>query len=271
MNELIELQHQLQNYLLFTDNAIAEKIVSTEKAPRDIRLGIYGKGYRLRLLEVFESNYPILHQLLGDDDFGTIANEYLDQYPSTFPSIRWFGDQLANFLKTHTDYCIHPYLAELALLEWTMGLIFDAKDQSPINTDAIMVIPHDAWGEMQLIVHPSTHRLNFAWNTVAIWQALSEKQEPPEFHRLPQLEHWILWRKELNSLICLLPEDEAWAIDALLRHQTFGEICEGLCQWATKQDAGMRAASLLKGWISAELIVSCAVGTRTQSTDMSQN
>ena len=35
---------------------------------------------------------------------------------------------------------------------------------------------------------------------------------------------------------------------------TFGEICEGLCQWIAEDNAGVHAASLLKGWITTGLI-----------------
>lgn len=51
-----------------------------------------------------------------------------------------------------------------------------------------------------------------------------------------------------------LEQDEAWAIDSMLKELTFGELCEGLCQWHHEDTVGMKAATLLKNWIQAGLI-----------------
>jgi len=43
--------------------------------------------------------------------------------------------------------------------------------------------------------------------------------------------------------------DEAWALDAMMKHLSFGEICAGLCQWLAEDQAAPRAAALLRGWV----------------------
>ena len=40
------------------------------------------------------SNYPALHRLLGDQDFGKLCSDYLRQHPPVHASIRWFGDAM---------------------------------------------------------------------------------------------------------------------------------------------------------------------------------
>ena len=91
---------------------------------------------------------------------------------------------------------------------------------------------------------------------VDIWQSINDNVEDisPIANAYPV--EWIFWRHNLINQFCSLPEDEAWAIDALLKGSTFGEICEGLCQWVDDEAAAMKAASLLKGWLSAGLIIS---------------
>ena len=70
---------------------------------------------------------------------------------------------------------------------------------------------------------------------------------------------FVLWRNGLTSQFSSLSEDEAWAIDAMIKGLTFGELCEGLCQWVDEEEAGMHAASLLKGWIMMGFITAVVI------------
>ena len=86
------------------------------------------------------------------------------------------------------------------------------------------------------------------------WQAITDELAPTKPQQNTSDVGWILWRKALMNQFSSLSADELWAIDAMINGLTFGEICEGLCQWIDESDAGMRAASLLKGWITEGLI-----------------
>jgi len=254
MNSLFHLQDKFQDYLLNSKQGIQQHIVSTEKVSAEVRLSIYGDAYRSRLIESLTTTYPVLQAYVGWEQFEEITTEYLKQYPSTYRSIRWFGDRLADYLGSHPDYKEYDYLSELAKLEWTLTLVFDAQDRPTAALEDVAAIPIDAWSAMQLLPHPSVHRLTFLWNTMAIWQAISDDIPPPKPMPSKSDTHWVLWRQELTNQFCSIDDDEAWAIDAILKGITFGELCEGLCQWTDDHHAPVRAASLLKGWIEAGLI-----------------
>lgn len=253
MNNLFNSQNKFQNYLLHGHEEFQKLIVSTVKVPAEIRLAIYSNAYRSRLVEALESNYPNLSAYVGDEIFEQMANDYLDQHPSRFRSIRWFGDQFAHFLNVHNEYKDYPYLSELAKFEWTQTLVFDAADSTVIKIEEIAKISPEHWNNMRFDFHPSVHRLNLSWNVVQIWQAISDNQSPDEPVQQPAVP-WMLWRRELVNQFCSLSESEAWAMDAIRNKSIFGEICEGLCKWVDKQEAAMQAASLLKGWIQAGLL-----------------
>ena len=255
MNELINLQNKFQKYLMHSDHAIQMESVSTGKVPVEVRLEIYGHAYRSRLVEALAANYPILQIYLGDEPFEKLSHAYIDAHPSLFRNIRWFGNQLENFLTENADYSSYPYLAELAKLEWTMTLTFDAADHRLVTMEDIIHLPPEAWADMRLMAHPSTHLIHFSWNVVHLWQALSQEQQPCEPIQNERPTAWVFWRKDLINQYCSLPEDEAFAIDAMLKGMKFGEVCEGICQWINEEEAAIRAASLLKGWILSGLIV----------------
>ena len=254
MNELLDLQNKFQNYLLDNDSAFKCCINGTEKISAGTRLAIYENAYQLRLIDALAANYPVLKDYLGCEQFNELGEAYLRKYPSTYRSIRWFGDKLALFLNENKSYNDMPYLAELAQFEWAMTLVFDASDASILTVEEVASIPPENWPDMRFQAHPSLRRLNLEWNVIGIWQSITQDEQPPEPVQFAEPISWVLWRKELMNQFCSIPVDEAWAIDAMLRGETFGEICEGLCQWVNENDAGLHAASLLKGWIQSGLL-----------------
>jgi len=254
MNHLMNLQNKFQSYLITSDDDINTDIEDTKKISATTRLQIYSNAYRFRLIEALSSNYPILQRYLGDELFQELALFYMEAHPSTFRSIRWFGDQLENFLRQHDKYSEFPYLAELSSLEWHMTLTFDAPDREIIDLEAVMQVPPDDWATMRFALHPSVYILEFQWNVIQIWKNLSQDDHPPEPSKYDISIPYIFWRKDLINQYCSLPPDERYAIDSILKGHTFGEICEALCQWVEEQDAALRAASLLKGWINSGLI-----------------
>lgn len=252
MKDLLSLQDAFQAYLLDdTHDLIANSIVTTEKVPAELRLNIYGNAYRARMLEALESTYPVLKTCLGEDEFYQLGLEYLAAYPSTFRSIRWFGHQLPDFLRTHAEYISYT---ELALLEWTMSLVFDAAFCDLMTVDDMAQLPGDAWETLQIQFIPSVYQLRLFSNAFAIWQAVSDGLQPPQLTYTSVPVHWLLWRQGLLNHYASQAEDEAFMVASIMKKQTFGMICEGLCQWMDEEDAVNKAVLLLKGWIISGII-----------------
>jgi len=62
------------------------------------RVGIYAQGYRARLVDVLQDEYPVLRRFAGDTVFGLFAESYLAVAPSTRPSLWDFGAGFADHL-----------------------------------------------------------------------------------------------------------------------------------------------------------------------------
>ncbi|WP_058534531.1 HvfC/BufC N-terminal domain-containing protein [Legionella saoudiensis] len=252
MNELKQLQEQFQQFLLYGDNEIHSSIMHTEQVTAETRLGIYRDAYELRLIESLVANFPCLYAYLGTEEFNHLARAYIKEYPSSFRSIRWFGDNLPTFVRT--NYAPYPYLGELTDFEWRMTLAFDAIEAPVVSVADMAAVPAEAWADLQFVLHPSVQRFNYLWNSVSLWQALAHEQDMPELQQQAEAEAWILWRTpELVMQFCSLTPDEAWALDRLAQGVSFGSLCEGLCQWVAEEDVGMHAASYLKSWIQRGL------------------
>lgn len=252
---LRELQQALQSHLLDGTGAIVEAVVDAPPLPAADRLAIYGNAYRVRLIEALDETYPNLHALLGDEVFLALGEAFVAAHPSTHRSIRWYGRELAEFLEQSAPYDDQPILAELARLEWTLSEVFDAPDAEPLARTALSAVDPSAWGELKFEFHRSLRRLHLHWNTTAVWQAMSDAEAPPDPVFTALGVPWVLWRQNLQNYFRSMAADEAAALDAAVRGNNFGEICEALSEWLPAEAIPLRAASLLGAWTDSGIIV----------------
>jgi hypothetical protein len=258
VSRLPDIQEAFQRFLLDGDSAIASQVVGTHRVPVGTRLGIYGDAYRSRLIEALESSFPVLAELLGEADFYTLASKYVATHESTFFSIRYYGDRMAEFLAADAEYSKAPLVAELAKWEWAMAAAFDAADTEPIDTDALSRIAPEDWAELRFEWSPSVQVLDLEWNVPAIWKAVTEESsERPE----PSLEptRWLIWRRDLQIYFRPLAPEEAAAIAASMGSQTFGELCVVLCEHLDESEAARHAAGFLRSWVQSGLIVNASL------------
>src|SRR5262249_18658106 len=117
---LANLQRSFQDYLLVENDGFAAAVRDTRKAERSILLGVYRDGYALRLIEVLTNDFPGLMAMAGTADFDHLARAYIAAHPSRYPSVRWFGRHLADFMATTPPYDRSPAAAEMARFEWLL-------------------------------------------------------------------------------------------------------------------------------------------------------
>jgi Putative DNA-binding domain len=250
---LAELQRRFQAYVQGADSDVVGFVVADARADAAQRMDVYYRAYRLRLLEVLEQDFPALAAVAGAERFVQLGRAYIDAHPSRRPSVRWFGEGLAAFLRATAP--AEPLLAELAAFEWAQGEAFDALDGPVLAVDDVAQIPGEDWPDMCFTSHPSLRRLQAEWNVGAIAQAVDDSAPVPAALRGPGVP-WALWRHDLVVRWRSLGDDEAAALDAVCAGANFGEMCELLCEHVDPDMAGLHAASLLKRWLVDGLLSS---------------
>jgi hypothetical protein len=220
---------------------------------REGGFSIYANAYRARLADALRDNYPILLLALGDEMFLELALAYICDHPSKWRSIRWFGDQLADFMQQRPDRAPHPALADLASMDWALRGVFDAADQPLLRAEDLAALPPEDWPGKRFRLRATVAMVELSWNVEPIWQALSEDEEaqtpPPQESR-----HLLLaWRQGLDCKWRSLAPAEAAALRALNKGGTFAEICG--CVAETDVPASATAvATMLQQWIADELL-----------------
>ncbi|HYC08677.1 MAG TPA: hypothetical protein VEC10_03510, partial [Steroidobacteraceae bacterium] len=117
-------------------------------------------------------------------------------------------------------------------------------------------LPPEQWAQLRFAFHPSIQRLTLWWNVPQLWQALTDDSERPAVSLAGEPLEWLVWRQELSTYFRSLPRTEAAALDGARRGWPFGELCELLCEQLGDAAAPAQAATLLRGWIAAGLLVS---------------
>ena len=248
------LQVQLQEYVLAGDHSILPAIANGPRLEATGRLDIYATGYRLRLIEVLDADYPALRALAGDDLFEQLASAYVKEHTSTFPNARWFGVHLPSFLATDPAFDSQPVLAEMAAFEWAMSLAFDSADDPVLAIADLVSVPSEAWSTLRFRVHSSLRRLELSWNVAAFWHAVTREEDVPEPELLPNVATWIVWRRGLTTYFRSLDIGEAAALNTICTDGSFADLCEALCDWHEPDEVPACAMMLLKRWMDEGLI-----------------
>lgn len=252
---LRELQREMQHYLLGDIGAVTSAILDAPPLSAKDRLAIYRNAYQVRLIDALHETYPVLHSLLGDEVWIELGETFVAEHPSEFRSIRWYGRELPQLLSSRAPYSNEPILAEVAVLEWTLAEVFDSQDAQPLQRSALSEIDPSAWESLTFQFHPSLRRLEFCWNTAAVWKAMSADESPPQPQRAAAAMPWLLWRQNLQNYFRSINAAESIALDAAIRGLTFSEICGSLGAVLPEEEIPAAAASLLGTWADSGIIV----------------
>jgi hypothetical protein len=259
MKSLREIQESFQRGILAGDDAILAEIKDSDKEDRKVLFGVYRYAYVARLAEIVGEDYEQVHAYLRDELFAKLVTAYIAAKPSDRRSARWFGRHLPAFVRSSIDYAAHPEIAELAELEKALADVFDGPDAKPLKLDALAALAPEAWPELVFRLQPAVIRLTFNTNADDIWCALKDETAPPAPKVLPEPQAILVWRQDFMSRFRLLPAEEAMMWDEAAKGVRFGVLCEMVATFAGEDDAELRAATYLKGWIDMGLLAGFAL------------
>jgi Putative DNA-binding domain len=218
-------------------------------------MAIYRNAYAARLREALENDHPVLGRYLGDELWARMCDGYIATHPSRVRSLRHFGESLPDYLAGVEPFSLSPQLAEIARLERRLLDCFDAADAERADWPLLLAMPEDDWPGLRLRFHPSLQRLQHAWNSIAVWNALKQDEVPPP--AAAETTHWLLWRDEKRiTRFRSMAFDECLALQHFMRGGDFAGACEALLQAHPPGAVPGVAIRLLRRWCE-EGVVQC--------------
>lgn len=246
-DSLAKLQNDFQDYILGRSDYVIERVDGTPAVSAACRLGIYHNAYRLRLLELLMDTYERVLPYIGGENFESAARAFIERHPPSARSVRDYGAHFPEFLADYFEQ--DPEVAELAAMDQRLRDTFDAPDAEALRIDDVAALQPEDWETVTFKLHPTVSFQEFNWNTIAIWQSLSNDETPPPAAEMNTSVFCLFWRINLQPHFRSLSKEENAALQAIGKHKMFGHACDLLAYAFPEVDMASRMAAWLQTWL----------------------
>ena len=218
------------------------------------RFGIYRGNLGAHWNRALASAYPVLRQLVGGDFFEGLARAYGQAHPAVDPDLNRFGAALPDFLDGFEPAAGHPYLADVARLEWCVHEAWYAPDGEGVPPAPGGLAP-DAFEAARAALHPALRLHASPWATVALWQA--HQVGGPDFPDTLRVDTYALvLRPRLDVEVRVSSAAEHAALACLARGATFGAALDA----AFDLDGDFDVAAHLRRWLEGGIVTGIVTG-----------
>jgi hypothetical protein len=122
MSPLERYQRELLGYVYApSPGEPPASIAAQSKTPSErlaLGLTIYRRNLIYCLCRALAETYPLCRDLLGEGNFNFLGKQYVHRFPSRVRDLGDYGERFADFLAQREEVRDHPFLSDLARLEW---------------------------------------------------------------------------------------------------------------------------------------------------------
>ena len=130
MPGLADIQAAVRDALVSGDRTAAARMLSGGAYPEH-RLAIHQRHYAASLTRALLDRFPATVWLVGSELVTDAARSFIHEQPPSKPCIAEYGDCFPQHLGAHPAAAALPYLSQFAELEWHLGHLALATDDSP--------------------------------------------------------------------------------------------------------------------------------------------
>jgi hypothetical protein len=178
MTPLRELQAQFAAALLAEDaTGVAHEVVG-DGLESGARIKAYWNHVFTSLTEALEATYPVVRRLVDPRFFGFAADSYIRRHPPVGPCLFEYGATLGDFLGSFPPCAGHPYLADVARLEWAVNVVLHAQDAEPLEPMALSQVAPADLGRLAFRTDPAAAWLRSPWPVDLIWRGNQPAADP---------------------------------------------------------------------------------------------
>ena len=170
MHALPELQRAF-GAALRDDDAPPPAAVAGGRFSPAARLQVYRNNHRIGLRNALADCYPVLARLVGDGFFAWTAHRYLLAHPPRRGNLHEFGAALPAFLASFEGAARHPWLLDVARLEWARQEAYHAAEHDALDLRRLAAVPAEQQERLRFRLHPACRLLVSRWPLLAILEA----------------------------------------------------------------------------------------------------
>jgi len=130
MPALAEIQAAVRDAVVRGDRRAAAPLLSGGTHPEH-RLAIHQRHYAASLTQALRDRFPATVWLVGSELVTDAARSFVREQPPSKPCIAEYGESFPRHLGAHPAAASLPYLSQFAELEWHLGRLAVATEDSP--------------------------------------------------------------------------------------------------------------------------------------------
>lgn len=189
-----------------------EGMTDPQGRPAGKRFDVYRNNVTASLIDALQTGFPVLHKLLGDKSFRTLALMAARHDPPRSRQLSQYGASLPDLIARLPALGAYPYLPDIARLELAMRSAYHAADHDALQTDGLSP---EALMDLTPCLAPSTRVVASPHPILSIWRRNTDPDAPA-----PQTgaEAVLIARPGFDPVPHLLPKGGVTFAEALTGH-----------------------------------------------------
>jgi len=129
------IQQHWQEWLLQQHaESLAASVAGPAGVDTQVALTAYRNNHIQNLIAVLEQTFPVCCDIVGEDCFRQLCQQYIQQNPIQTRALEKYGKSFSEFLSHVTGMREHtPYLPDMAQMEFLKHTAYYAKNRSPFD------------------------------------------------------------------------------------------------------------------------------------------
>lgn len=170
MTALREVQRAFGTWLLGRTDDAPDWADGNEVSPES-RLRVYRNNSRALFEQALQLTYPVLCRRVGTDYFRQLGHHYREAHPSRSGDLHDVGRRFPGFLAAHLGGSPYAWLAELALLEWSVADAGVAAEAPAAAATSLAGLAAEHVASARFTYVPSLRLVRGSVPILSIWQA----------------------------------------------------------------------------------------------------
>ena len=214
------------------------------------RFDNYRTNLRASWEKALAAAHPVLQRYVGAEFFSAMSGLYGSQFPSRSGDLNQFGAELPQFLAQFAPLSDHPWLVDLARLEWAVHISHSAADGAALAADAVARMSEQALDELPVQLHPSCALIDSRWDVAALWQWHQTQDQGPWTQELWRPVTALVFRPLWKVGVRSLQAGEAAGLGRLAFGARLGDALDAACT----AEPTMDVARVFAGWLRDGLL-----------------
>ncbi len=226
-NASVQLLAARQNAL------VAEIFNAPRSSHRPSGMDIYRSNLIFSAARALTISYPVTSAMLGEQTIQALAVKLLQYSPPVMGDWAVWGAALADYIATTPLAREHPYLCDIATLEWQLHR--RARVAVPDLNKLSLKLLHEDLASIYLRLSPSITVMQSDFHCQALWQSHQQQAGEINFNsnlfnklvsEIPATGYWLLQSQPRPKVRAIQQEEvywlrgiqTGWSVDALLTH-----------------------------------------------------